>query len=122
MKTLFLILLSFTLLQATTLQETKYVYVKSSIGQGKPYFVEFGSDSCHSCKIMGKALYQVKAQNPTYNIAFVNVKKERYAAQEMKIRMIPTQKIFDKNGKVVFTNVGLLTTEQLKSLFEKYKF
>ena len=122
MKALFFILLSFSLLYANTLRETKYLYIKSSIGHGKPYFVEFGSDSCHSCKIMGRSLYQVKSQNPTYNIAFVNVKKERHVAQELKIRMIPTQMIFDQDGKVVFKNVGLLTTQQLKALFKKYNF
>ena len=122
MKTLFLLLISLTLLQANTLKETKYAYVKSSIGQGKPHFVEFGSDSCHSCQIMGQTLYQFKAKNPSYNIEFVNVKKERHVAQELKIRMIPTQMIFDGEGNIVFKNVGLLTTQQLEDLFKKYNF
>ena len=122
MKTLFLLLISLTLLQANTLRETKYAYVRSSIGQGQPHFVEFGSDSCHSCQIMGKTLYQFKTKSPSYNIEFVNVKRERYVAQELKIRMIPTQMIFDGEGNIVFKNVGLLTTQQLKDLFKKYKF
>ena len=122
MKILFLLLMNLALLQANTLRETKYAYVKSSIAQGQPHFVEFGSDSCYSCQIMGKTLYQFKAQNPSYNIEFVNVKKERQVAQELKIRMIPTQMIFDGEGNIVFKNVGLLTTQQLKDLFKKYKF
>jgi thioredoxin 1 len=71
---------------------------------------------------MGKTLYQFKTKNPSYNIEFVNVKRERYVAQELKIRMIPTQMIFDGEGNIVFKNVGLLTTQQLKDLFKKYKF
>lgn len=104
------------------LKETAYVYVKSSIGKGKPYFVEVGSESCHSCKVMGKLLYKVKQKYPSYNIDFVNVKKERQAAYNLKIRMIPTQLIFDKEGKEVYRHVGALATNDLLELFKRYKF
>ena len=104
------------------LKETAYVYVKSSIGKGKPHFVEVGSESCHSCKVMGKLLYKVKQKYPSYNINFVNVKKERQAAYDLKIRMIPTQLIFDKEGKEVYRHVGVLATNDLLELFKTYKF
>lgn len=104
------------------LKETAYVYVKSSIGKGKPHFVEVGSESCHSCKVMGKLLYKVKQKYPSYNINFVNVKKERQAAYELQIRMIPTQLIFDKEGKEVYRHVGALATDDLLELFKTYKF
>ena len=104
------------------LKETAYAYVKSSIGKGKPHFVEVGSESCHSCKVMGKLLYKVTRKYPSYNINFVNVKKERQAAYDLKIRMIPTQLIFDKDGKEVYRHVGVLATNDLLELFKTYKF
>ena len=120
---LLLVLLTFNLLAAEPmLKETAYVYVKSSIGKGKPHFVEVGSESCHSCKIMGKLLYKVTKKYPGYNINFVNVKKERQAAYDLKIRMIPTQLIFDKEGNEVYRHVGVLATNDLLELFKTYKF
>ncbi|MDA3945391.1 MAG: thioredoxin family protein [Helicobacteraceae bacterium] len=126
MKSFITLLIIFLTLSALAdepmLRETPYVYVKSSIGKGKPHFVEVGSESCHSCQIMGKLLYKVKKRYPNYNIAFVNVKKERQAAFDLKIRMIPTQLIFDQEGKEVYRHVGVLATDDLLALFKTYKF
>jgi len=102
------------------LRETPYVYVASSIGKGKPYFLEVGSDSCHSCQIMGKLLYKVHKKYPQYEIHFINVKKERKAAYALKIQMIPTQLIFDAQGREVYRHVGLLTTDDLMKTIHKY--
>ena len=104
------------------LKESEYKYVKSSIGKGKPYFLELGADSCRSCQIMGNMLYKVKKENPLYNIHFVNVKREREVAQKLQIRMIPTQIIYDKNGTEVYRHIGVLGTAELKELFKKYEF
>jgi len=104
------------------LKETQYKYVEQSIGKGKPYFLEVGSDSCHSCKIMGSMLEKVKQKNPEYNIYFINVKKEREAARKLKVMMIPTQIIYDKDGKEVYRNIGVLSNSELTELFNKYNF
>ncbi len=104
------------------LKETPYVYVKSSIGKGKPYFLEIGSDSCRSCIVMGKLLYKVKQKHSGYQIAYINVKKERHVAQELQVRMIPTQIIYDKSGSEVYRHIGPLGTQELLGLFTKYGF
>ena len=102
------------------LRETPYQYVASSMGKGKPYFLEVGSDSCHSCQIMGKLLYKVHKKYPQYEIHFINVKKEREAAYALKIQMIPTQLIFDAQGREVYRHVGLLTTNDLMKTLHQY--
>ena len=107
---------------APMLRATPYKFVEKSIGKGKPHFVEFGSDSCHSCQVMGKELYKTKQNHPEYNIEFVDVKHEREAAYKFQIRMIPTQVIFDANGKEVYRHIGLLGQEELAKLFNTYKF
>ena len=120
-----LFLIFFTLglsAQEHTLQESEYKYVQKSIGKGKPYFLEVGAESCRSCQIMGDMLYRVKVKHPEYNIHFINVKKERKVAVELKIRMIPTQIIYDKNGEEVYRHIGVLGSEELSTLFKKYSF
>jgi len=121
--TLLLTLFAFeALAKEHTLKESQYKYVKESVGKGKPFFLEVGSDSCHSCKVMGGMLYNITQKHPEYNIHFVNVKKERDAASALKIRLIPTQIIYDKDGKEVYRNIGVLGSTELKELFKKYKF
>lgn len=122
---LLLIILIFTsqlFAEAPMLRESHYKYVQSSIGKGKPHFVELGSDSCHSCQIMGRELYKMKQNNPAYNIEFINVKRERQAAFDFEIRMIPTQLIFDATGKEVYRHIGILGSKELHQLFESYNF
>lgn len=105
---------------AGELKESKYKYVEQSIGKGKPYFLEVGSDSCRSCQIMSDMLYKVTQKHPEYNIHFINVKKEREAAKKLKVMMIPTQIIYDKNGKEVYRHIGVLSGNELNNLFKQY--
>ena len=102
------------------LKATPYEEVAKAIGQGKATFLEVGSDSCHSCQIMGKLLYKEKQEHPDYNIYFVNVKEERDAAFKLKIQMIPTQILLDANGSEIDRHVGLLEKEDLDAIFEQY--
>jgi len=106
---------------APMLKASPYRFVEMTLGHGKAHFVEFGSESCYSCKVMGEALYRLKQENPAFNLDFINVKEEREAAYKFKIRMIPTQIIFDENGKEVFRNIGIIDEAKLRELFKKYK-
>ena len=102
------------------LEETAFAEVSKQIGAGKAVFLEVGSDSCRSCRVMGKLLYTVKQEHPEYPIYFVNVKKEREAAVKLKIQMIPTQIVLDGKGTEVFRHVGILSPDELNALLEKY--
>ena len=102
------------------LKESQYKSVEQSIGKGKPFFLEVGSDSCYSCQEMGKMLYKVKQKHPAYNIHFINVKKEREAARTLEVRMIPTQIIYDKSGKEVYRHIGVLSQDELNNLLKQY--
>ena len=104
------------------LQATEYKYVEASIGKGKPYFLEIGSESCHSCQTMSKMLYKLKQSHPEYNIYFIDVKKERAVAYKLGIQMIPTQIVYDAKGKEVFRHIGILSPVELYSLLAKYNF
>jgi|FLOH01.1.fsa_nt_gi thioredoxin 1 len=104
------------------LQETEYKYVQQSIGKGKPYFLEVGSDSCYSCQVMGAALFKIKQKRPEYNIHFINAQKERKVARKLEIRMIPTQIIYDESGKEAYRHIGILSNEELAVLFKTHRF
>jgi thioredoxin 1 len=50
------------------------------------------------------------------------VKNDRKVARALKVRMIPTQIIYDKEGNEVFRNIGLIGSQELLELFKTYKF
>ena len=104
------------------LKETSFSIVKPLIGKGKVMFLEVGSDICIPCQKMGKLLYQVKQKHPKYPIYFINVRKGREAAEQLKVMMIPTQIIFDTNGDELYRHIGLLSKQEVDALFKKYKF
>jgi thioredoxin 1 len=115
-------LTSMTFAEEHMIKESPYQKVQQSIGKGKPYFLEVGSNSCRSCKIMGSMLHKITQEHPEYNIHFINVQKERDAASILNIMMIPTQIIYDKEGKEVYRHIGLLSEDELVQLFITYQF
>lgn len=126
MKYLIILSLTFFILYASDeehrLEATPYEFVKTSIGKGKPFFLEVGSESCNSCQMMSKALYKITKQHPSYNIHFINVRNDRKVANALKVRMIPSQIIYDKDGNEVYRNIGLIGSKELLELFKIYKF
>ena len=104
------------------LAQTPYAQAKTLLGKGKPVFFEVGSDTCRSCRKMGKKLYTLTEAHPDYVVKFINVKEEREAAIELKMMMIPTQIIFDASGKEVYRHVGVLEDDELNELLKKYGF
>ena len=101
MKYLIILSLTFFILFASDeelmLKATPYEFVKTSIGKGKPFFLEVRSEICDSCKMMSKELYKITQKNPSYNIHFINVRNDRKVANALKVRMIPSQIIYDKD-------------------------
>jgi len=126
MKTLLITLLAIFSLNLwadeNTIEESSYNFIKINIGQGKPYFLELGSDKCHGCKDMGIELYKVTKEHPNYNISYVNISKDRRVAQILEIQIIPTQIIYDKDGAEVYRHVGKLSFKELEDTFKKYNF
>lgn len=126
MKIFTLVLLSLLLLtlpaNANKLSATPYNIAKIYIGHGQPYFLEVGAESCPSCKIMGEVLYIAKEENPKLNILYIDIGNDRMIGQELGVRMIPTQIVYNKDGKEVYRHIGKLNELELDDIFEKYKF
>lgn len=107
-------------LYAAELQPLPYAIVKQEIGKGQVVMIEAGSTMCKACKEMGELLYREMQINPKRKIFFVNVGEERDAARAMKIQMIPTQIVYDKNGKEIDRHIGGFTTKGLKAFLAKH--
>ncbi|MDD5118011.1 MAG: thioredoxin family protein [Sulfuricurvum sp.] len=103
------------------LQPRPYALVLQEIGKGQTVMVETGSTKCSACKEMGELLYREMELNPKRKIFFVNVGEERSAARAMKIQMIPTQIVYDWQGREIDRHIGGFTTEALKQFLAKHK-
>jgi len=101
---------------------TPYVYAMKAIGQGHPVMFEFGKGSCRACKEMGVLIYKLKKQNPHYRLFYIDVSRDRKAAADHGIRMIPTQLFFDAGGREVYRHVGGFTTEGFIGTLHQYGF
>jgi len=95
------------------LAASPYSTFKDKIGK-EPLMIEFGATSCHSCQIMGRTLYKIKQKYPDANIYFINIYENKEVAEELGIKMIPTQKYLDKGGKVVDTHIGVISFDELE--------
>ena len=95
------------------LEVTKFAVAMKEVGKKQAVMLEVGSDSCKSCKEMALMLQELKEDHPKFKVFFVDVGKERIAAKELKIQMIPTQVFFDKNGKEIYRHIGKYKTKDL---------
>jgi len=101
---------------------TPYIYAMKAVGQGHPVMFEFGKGSCKACKEMGVLIYRLKKQNPHYRLFYIDVGRDRKAAADHGIQMIPTQLFFDAEGREVYRHVGGFTTEGFIETLHKYGF
>ena len=101
---------------------TPYVYAAKTLAQGYPVMFEFGKGSCKACKEMGELIYALKQQNPHYRLFYIDVGRDRKAAADHGIRMIPTQLFFDRDGNELYRHVGGFTTEEFTETLHKYGF
>ncbi len=82
---------------------------------GLPRLLELGSVSCIPCKMMAPILEELKreyAGRLQVEIVDVNVNPE--PARRHKIRLIPTQIFFDKDGREVFRHVGFYPQDEIE--------
>ena len=83
-------------------------------------FMEFGSTTCLPCIQMEKVLEQLRQEYPQQiKVEFINVGKERKKMREYKIRIIPTQIIYDGEGEEILRHVGYFPFADIIDFLEK---
>ena len=89
---------------------------------GMPIIIDFGADSCIPCKQMAPVLKKMNEEwNGKVLVKFVDVWKHGEAAENFPLSVIPTQFIFDADGKpyVPSKTIGIEFTQyQLKETGE----
>ncbi|MDD3592902.1 MAG: thioredoxin family protein [Sulfurovum sp.] len=119
-KLLLLAGLSVSLLFSNELHSTPYTLVAKEIVKGEPIMIEVGSTQCYACQEMGKLLYSYMQKKPESKIFFVDVGKEREAARALNIQMIPTQIVYDAQGREVERHIGGMSAQELEAFLSKH--
>jgi len=88
--------------------------------KGMVTMIDLGAKKCIPCKMMAPILEKMeKAYKEKAVIAFIDVWENRDQAPRFKIRSIPTQIFFDKQGKEVYRHVGFMGEKDIKAQLEK---
>ncbi len=90
------------------------------INSDKLVLVDFYTDWCIPCKQIPPILKQVKHElEEKLRIVKVNVDKNPMIATKYHIRSLPTVIIF-KKGEVIWTGMGALDIEEIKSVVRNH--
>jgi len=77
-----------------------------------PVFVDVGLTTCKPCKMMVPVLDELTQKyKGRMVVAFVHMDNEQAYARKLGVTMIPTQILFDKDGKEVSRHVGYISVE-----------
>jgi thioredoxin 1 len=87
---------------------------------GMVTMVDLGADACIPCKLMAPILAKLeKAYADKAAIVFIDVWKDRQAARQFGIRVIPTQIFYDENGREVLRHEGFLDEKSIVAQLSK---
>ncbi len=87
-------------------------------GGGQPTLVEFGMDTCASCRAMHRVLDELRAADAArLRVIAVNVMQEPEATAHWRIRAIPTQVLLDGQGQEIDRHLGYLSAEAIRERF-----
>jgi thioredoxin 1 len=86
-----------------------------------PKIVDLGSTQCIPCKMMVSVLEQLKTEyKGKLLVQFIDVEKDPDARGKYKVRMIPTQILFDCKGKEIARHLGFWAKEDIIAEFRKH--
>lgn len=86
--------------------------VQRALGAGKPTVVEFGANSCASCREM-KPILRALAQDRRITVADVDIIKERDYISRYQIRLMPTQVFYDAKGQETSRHMGRINADEI---------
>ena len=80
--------------------------------------VDFYADWCGPCRMLSTVLEEFDEEHDDIKIAKVNVDDNRELSMKYKINAIPAVMFF-KDGKLVRSEVGFLTKDDISSILEE---
>ena len=82
--------------------------------------IDLGAKKCIPCKMMAPIMEKVeKLYSGKANIVFIDVWENREQATRFRLKAIPTQIFFDKEGKEVYRHVGFMGEDDIKAQLKK---
>lgn len=88
--------------------------LEQALSSGKPTLAEFGSSTCIPCKQMKPLLEELAVDyEGKLNVVIVEVYEQKELTQQYGIMAIPTQIVFDENGKEITRHMGLYAKEDI---------
>ncbi len=97
-----------------------FVLLASCTAVGLPKVVKVGRTDCLPCKDMSAILGVVKEEiSGKAKVEIVNLEDEPNAIQKYNIKGIPTTMFFDKKGKEVYRQIGIVPKEEVIDWLKK---
>ena len=88
--------------------------------KGMVNMIDLGAKKCIPCKMMAPIMERMeKKYKGKAMVVSIDVWERREQAARFRIRAIPTQIFFDKEGKEVYRHVGFMSEEQIVQVMEK---
>lgn len=79
-----------------------------------PLLLELGSHSCIPCKQMMPILKELtESYHGQLRVQFIDVMQDNESAKKYKVRLIPLQIFFDKDGNELFRHEGFFAKEDI---------
>lgn len=83
--------------------------------------VDLGAKTCIPCKMMVPILEELKTEyKGRAEVIFIDVHEKPDIAKPFTLMAIPTQVVYDRQGKEVFRHVGFLEKKALVEQLDKY--
>ena len=96
--------------------------LKQILSMKKYTMIEFGGRHCIPCKKMQPILAElVRDYGDSISVANVFVQRQMDLGRKYKITLIPTQVIFNKNGKEIFRHSGFWEKSQILAKWKELK-
>jgi len=82
--------------------------------------IDLGAATCIPCKMMEPILSQLKKEyEGKAAVVFIDLRYHKEMARKYRIRAIPTQIFYDKDGSEVGRHEGFLAKEAIEKTFEQ---
>lgn len=82
--------------------------------RGAPTLLDLGADKCVPCKMMAPVLEELReTYEGELSVVFIDVWKDRGAAREHGVSVIPTQIFLDADGNELFRHQGYYSREDI---------
>ena len=83
-------------------------------GRGVPTLLDLGADKCVPCKMMAPILDELReTYEGELSVVFIDVWKDRDAARQYGVSVIPTQIFLDADGAELFRHQGYYSREDI---------